>query len=96
MIGVIATLVAKAGREAEFERTFLQMTDAVKANEPDNRMYQLTRSRDGSRTYVVMEVYADDAALEAHRTSEHYKAGGRALRDLVEGPPEVKVFDAVE
>jgi quinol monooxygenase YgiN len=96
MIGVIATLVAKDGREEEFEQTFLRMTDALKANEPGNRMYQLVRSRDGSRTYVVMEIYDDDAALEAHRGSEHYKAGGRALRELVEAPPEVKVFDAVE
>ncbi|MBE7219900.1 MAG: antibiotic biosynthesis monooxygenase [Caulobacteraceae bacterium] len=96
MIAVTAHLTAREGREAEFEHAFLQMVDAVRANEPGNRLYQLARGRDGDRRYVVLELYADEAALEAHRTSDHYKAGGRSLRELVESPPEVKVFDAVE
>ena len=96
MIAVVATLVAKSGREAEFEAAFLRMVAGVKANEPANRMYQLTRSRDEPRTYKVLEVYADEAALEAHRTIDHYKAGGRALRDLVEAPPKIEVLDTVD
>ena len=95
MIGVVAVLKAKEGREAEFERVFLEMTAQVKAHEPGNHMYQLTRSRDEPRTYKVLEMYADQAALEAHRTSDHYKAGGRQMRDLVEAPPQVEVLDAV-
>ncbi len=95
MIGVIAVLKAKEGREAEFERTFTEMTAKVKANEPGNQMYQLTRSRTEPRTYKVMEMYADQAAFEAHGSSDHYKEGGRALRDLVEGWPEVELLDTV-
>ena len=95
MIGVVATLQARQGREAEFEQAFLEMTAEVKANEPGNQLYQLTRSRDEPRTYKVLEMYADAAAVEAHRTSDHYKAGGRRLRDLVEAPPKVEVLDAV-
>lgn len=96
MIAVIATLVAREGREAEFERVFLQMTDAVRANEPGCKLYQLAKSRDVPRRYEVLEIYLDDAALDAHRTSDHYKAGGRSLRELVEAPPEVKLHDTVE
>ena len=96
MIAIIATLVAKTGREAEFEAAFLQMTDAVKANEPGNRMYQLTRAQDAPRTYKVLEVYSDQAAVDAHRGSNHYKAGGRALRDLVEAPPKIEMLDTVD
>ena len=95
MIGVIAVIRAKQGQEAEFERVFAEMTAQVKANEPGNLMYQLTRSRTEPRTYKVLEMYADQAALEAHGASEHYKAGGRQMRDLVEGRPEVEVLDAV-
>ncbi len=95
MIGVVAIIRAKEGREAEFERTFLEMTAKVKANEPGNQMYQLTRSRTEPRTYKVLEMYADQAAFEAHGASEHYKEGGRALRELVEGRPEVEVLDTV-
>ncbi len=95
MIAVIATLIAREGREAEFERAFLQLTQAVRANEPGNRLYQLAKSRETARRYEVLELYLDEAALEAHRTSDHYKAGGRAMRELVEAPPEVKILDAM-
>ena len=96
MIGVVAILRAKEGREADFEHTFMEMTAKVKANEPGNRMYQLTRSRTEPRTYKVLEMYDDQAAFEAHGSSEHYKEGGRALRDLVESRPEVEVLDTVD
>ncbi len=96
MIGVIAVITAKEGSEAEFERVFAEMTAQVKAKEPGNLMYQLTRSRTSPQTYKVMEMYADQAAFEAHGSSEHYKDGGRKLRDLVTGRPEVELLDAVE
>ena len=95
MIGVVAVIRAKEGREAEFEQAFAEMTAAVKAKEPANRMYQLTRSRSEPRLYKVLEMYDDQAALEAHGASDHYREGGRKLRDLVEGRPEVEVLDAV-
>ena len=95
MIAVIAILRAKEGREAEFERVFTDMTAKVKANEPGNQMYQLTRSRTEPRTYKVMEIYADQAAFEAHGASDHYKQGGQALRDLVEARPEIELLDTV-
>ncbi len=93
MVAVIAVIRVKPGREAEFEQVFAEMTANVKANEPGNQMYQLTRSRAEPQTYKVMEVYADDAALETHRTSDHYKQGGQRLRELVEGRPEVEILD---
>ena len=95
MIGVVAVIRVKEGREAEFEQGFLEMTAEVKANEPANRLYQLTRSRSEPRTYKVLEVYDDEAALEAHQKSAHYKAGGLKLREVAAGPPEVEVLDAV-
>ena len=95
MIGVVATLRAKEGREAEFEAVFAETAAAVRANEPGNSLYQLTRSRTEPRTYKVLEIYADDAAVEAHRGSDHYRAGGRKLRDLVDAPPEIEVLDTV-
>lgn len=95
MIGVVATLRAKAGREAEFEAVFTEMAAAVRANEPGNSLYQLVRSRTEPAMYKVLEFYADAEAVEAHRASDHYRAGGRKLRDLVEGPPEIEVLDSV-
>lgn len=95
MIGVVATLRAKEGREAEFETAFAEMTAGVRAHEPGNSLYQLTKSRTEPRTYKVLEIYADAAAVEAHRASDHYRAGGRKLADLLEGRPDIEVLDTV-
>ena len=95
MIGVVATLRAREGREAEFEAAFAEMAAAVRKDEPGNSLYQLTKSRTEARTYKVLEIYADQAAVEAHRASDHYKAGGRKLADLLDGRPEIEVLDTV-
>ena len=95
MIAVVATLRAKPGSEDAFERVFGEMSAAVRANEPGAKLYQLTRSRTEPGLYKVLEIYAGDAALEAHRTSDHYREGGRKLRDLVAGPPEIEVLDTI-
>ena len=96
MIGVVAKIVAKEGQEAVVEEGFRTAMAAVKANEPGNHLYQLVKSRTEPRVYKVMELYADQAALEAHGQSEHYKALGRALREAVEGRPEVELLDTVD
>lgn len=96
MIGVVAKIVAKEGQEQTLEDAFRVAVAAVKADEPGNKMYQLTKSRTEPRTYKVMEIYTDQAALDAHGQSEHYKALGRTLRDAVEGRPEVEVLDTVD
>lgn len=96
MIGIVAVLKAREGSETAFEEAFLKMAADVKANEPGNLFYHLTKSRTEPGVYKVLEAYADEAAVEAHRTSDHYKAGGRSLRELVGGPPEVELLDGVE
>ena len=96
MIGVVAKIVAKEGHEQTLEDAFRTAVAQVKANEPGNKMYQLTKSRTEPRTYKVMEIYTDQAALEAHGQSDHYKALGRTLRDAVEGRPEVELLDTVD
>jgi quinol monooxygenase YgiN len=92
MIAVIAKLPVKPGSEAEFEAAFLEMAAAVRENEPGNHLYELCKGEDG---YTVMELYADDAALEAHRNSEHFKAGGPKLGPHLAGRPEITRLDVV-
>ena len=95
MIAVVATLKAKPGAEAEFEAAFAEMTAGVRAHEPGNSVYQLAKSRTEPGVYKVLEIYADQDAVEAHRASDHFRAGGRKLRDLLAEPPQVEAFDAV-
>src|SRR3546814_7993131 len=78
-IGIIATLRVQPGKEAQFEDVFAELTPAVHANEPGNSYYRLFRT-DEAGVYKVMECYADDAAVEAHRASDHFRTLGAKLR----------------
>lgn len=95
MIAVIATIRTKPGAAAEFEPAFQALAEAVRANEPGNRLYQLNRSRAEDGVYKVFEIYEDQAAVEAHRASAHFKELGAKLGPFMAGRAEVEVLDAV-
>lgn len=95
MIGIFATLIAKSGRKADFEAAFRQMAAAVRTREPGAELYQLCKVQKAPDTYRVMELYVDQAAVEAHRSNYRYRALGVALRDLLEAPPAVEMLDTV-
>ena len=93
MIGVTAKLNVKPEAAEEFEGVFLDLMDAVKANEPGCLMYQLCRDDDGD--YWVLELYESEEALAAHGQSDHFKAAGAGFKGKMSGPPEVKRMKAV-
>lgn len=95
MIGVIAILKIKDGESEAFEKGFTDMAKQVQANEPGNVAYQLTKSRTEPNTYKVLEIYKDQAALEAHGQYEHFKAGGKVFGSTLAGRPEVEVLDGI-
>lgn len=95
MIGVVATIKIQDGKTGEFEKAFTDLAAKVKANEPGNVFYQLTKSRTEPNTYKVLELYADQDALKAHGASDHFKAGGAAFGHTLAGRPEVEYLDAV-
>jgi quinol monooxygenase YgiN len=95
MIGVIATLKIKDGTADAFEAAFRTLQAAVRANEPGNHAYQLTRSKADPLTYKVLEIYADADALKAHGESAHFKAAGPALAGALAGRPDVEYLDGV-
>ena len=94
-IGVIATLKVQDGKGAELEEVFRTLSERVRAGEPGNQLYRLCKSRADANTYVVMEIYADQAAIEAHGRSEHFKAAGPRIGACLAGRPEIQYLDAV-
>jgi len=94
-IGVTATIKVRDGKQADFEAVFKDLAAQVRANEPGNKLYQLCRSRSDATTYVVMEIYENDAALKAHAQTAHYKAAGPKLGPVVAGPPDVQFYETV-
>jgi quinol monooxygenase YgiN len=88
MLGVVATLKIKPGMEHLFEAVAKELAAKVHANEPGCTLYALHRGETPG-TYVFMERYVDQAAVEAHRASEHFKTLGRKMGEYLEGRPEV-------
>ena len=87
MIGVVATLKVQDGKQGEFEAVFNDLSKQVRANEPGNIVYQLTKSRTDPTVYKVLELYKDEDALKAHggtdyfnqRSYSSYGYGNRAM-----------------
>ena len=76
MLGVVATIKVKPGMEQQFEAVAKELVAKVNANEPGCRLYALHRA-EAPQTYVFMERYTDQAAVEAHRATDYFKALGR-------------------
>jgi quinol monooxygenase YgiN len=95
MIGVIATLKVKDGQQADFETTAMRLVAAVRANEPGCLTYALHRT-DDPLTYVFLERYQDQDAIEAHRKTDHFRQIGREMGAFMDGPPQVQRMAEVE
>ena len=44
---------------------------------------------------IPTSLYRDEAALETHRASDHFRAAGPGLGGVLEGRPEIELLDAV-
>jgi quinol monooxygenase YgiN len=95
MIGIVATLKVQEGKGSDFEAVFLELAGKVRANEPGNVFYQLTKSRTEANTYKVLELYKDQDALTAHGGTDHFKDLGRKMGAFMAGRPDVEYLDAV-
>ena len=94
-IGVVATIKIQDGKAQEFEAFFTDLAKQVRANEPGNIAYQLTKSRSEPNTYKVLELYKDQDALSAHGASDHIKSSGPKSGPVLAGRPEVEYLDGV-
>jgi len=95
MLGVVATLKVKPGMEAQFEAVAKELVAKVNASEPGCKLYALHRAETAG-TYVFMERYVDQAAVEAHRATEHFRTLGRKMGEFMDGRPEVLRLQEVD
>lgn len=80
----------KPGRNAAFEQAFAEMQRSVAGAEPGNVYYDLYRIDQDPQTYVILEHYKDQAAVQAHGKSQHARKLIAALGDLLDGPPDAQ------
>lgn len=96
MLGIVATIRVQDGKGGDFEAVFRRLAAKVRANEPGNLLYQLTKSRTEPNTYKVLEIYTDQDAVTAHGGSDHFREIGREMGPFLAGRPDVETLDAVE
>ena len=94
-VKVIAFVLVKAGQEDAFIEAAKPCITASRA-ESGVLHYDLWREIDGERRFVFNELYVDDAAVQAHMTSDHFKAFGIAARDLAAARPSITVTHAID
>jgi len=95
MLGIVATIKVKPGMEKDFEAVARELVAKVNASEPGCTLYALHRAETPG-TYVFMERYRDQAAVDAHRATEHFKTLGRKMGEYMDGRAEVLRLQEVD
>ena len=72
MIVLAVTWMARDGHADEVTKIFRTL-ETESRKEPGCLMYIVHRHRTDNRRFFVYEQYVDDAALEAHRNSQHFQ-----------------------
>ena len=96
MIGVVAKLIVKDGKQEDFAELAKDLMAKVKANEPGCLTYQLYKSRKEANAYIFMEQYASQADLEVHGQSDYFKVAIASLSACLAATPDVQYYDIVE
>lgn len=88
MLGIVATIKTKPGQDAAFEEVAKALVAAVNANEPGCLLYTLLKAEEPN-TYVFMERYQDEAAMQAHRSAAYFKDLGRKMGEYMDGRAQI-------
>ncbi len=94
-IKIVAFVSVKPGSEDAFAAAAKTCVAASRA-EPGVLHYDLWREQQGEQRFVFNELYADQAAVDAHMASDHFKAFGMAARDLASARPTIIPCDPVD
>ena len=91
---VFASFTPKEGAFAKAQEIIQGMVVPTRAEE-GNQKYDFYVTTDGKSLHLF-EIYADQAALEFHRGTEHYKAYRAVIVDYLAEPIGVKVLSGID
>jgi len=72
MIVLAVTWIAKPGQEERAAELFRELSEKAR-QEPGCLMFVVHRRNDDPRQFFIYEQYRDEAALEAHRVTPHFR-----------------------
>jgi quinol monooxygenase YgiN len=91
MIVVAAKLKAVEGKGDELEQAFRKLVPKV-LKDPGATSYVVHRKVDAPNEFLVYEKYESGEALKFHGSTEHFKEFSKAIASLLEGRPEVGIY----
>jgi len=92
MIVVAAKLKAVEGKGDELEREFRKLVPKV-LKDPGAISYVVHRRVDAPNEFLVYEKYESREALKFHGSTEHFKEFSKAIASLLDGRPEVGIYN---
>ena len=92
MVIFTARLKALPGKELEAVEALKKMVTAVES-ETDTRAYQFHKITNAPGEFLFYEVYADQAACDAHMKTPHFEILKSLFGDLLDGDFGVQVED---
>ena len=94
MLGRFKKIKVIPGKEAEFELLMSKLKAQVQLHEPETMYYDLYKSQTEPSTYIMMECYKDQQALQEHEQSDHGAIFFPQIRPLLQSL-EKECFDGV-
>lgn len=95
VIATVAVFQVNEGMSAEFEDVMRGLVAAVHAAEPGTLLYALHREGE-TNTYYMLERYANQAAQDAHATTDEVRAFFPMLGPLLAEPLELIRLTEIE
>jgi quinol monooxygenase YgiN len=94
---VFVRFFPKAGQEAAVESILRAMIGKTRS-EPGCRRYDFYRAAPApsGTMFCLVERYADDAAIQAHRATEHYQDYRARIMELLERPIDVTLLEPLD
>jgi quinol monooxygenase YgiN len=95
MLTIVAKIKIKAGQEGAAEAALKDMIAYVRRAEPDTLRYALHRGVGDPTMLLMYEQYKDQAAVDAHGTSDRIQQLFTTLGPLLDGQPSIEMYQEV-
>ena len=91
MVVLHVTVQVKPEHIAEFLEAVRHDAEHSEKDEPGCLRFDVIQDKDDPNRFYFYEVYRDEAALEAHRQTPHFKLYFEKTRSLLAAPPERRI-----
>lgn len=92
---ILARVYIKPGSEETFITAAKSIVESSN-NEEGCISYELFQSPYEKTTFIFVEFYKNQAAIDFHFSTSYFKEFGQKIGEIIERPSEIKIFSASE